>query len=530
MKTQNFVAQLIARTKYLEKDAYIYQGNSTSYRELFSQVGALARSLRNLGIGVGDKVVLALYDTPIFPISFLASLWIGAVPIPINPKSRSALATHILSDSDARLVIAESDNIAMFSKVISESQLVCKTLLQDIHVCSGMAVLTENHLSDALKAEPLVTDFHEPAGGVDYMQYTSGTTGNAKGVKHVCAGMIANTELYAKNFLGINESSRIYSTAKMFFGYGLGASVFFTLWNNATAYLDFQWPNKAILQDNLAKFDITHFFSVPAIYSLLDEDGETPFRGKPILVSAGSTLPGPVFSSWKNRHDLEIVDGIGATEVGHIFISNLPAQAKMNVTGKVVPGYEIRLENITGEDFSNTGNKSGVLWVKGPSVSSGYHNLEQKTAESFQDGWYRTGDIFEQTKDDEYKYIGRNDDVFKVKGQWVAALDLENALLSKFPSAEGFLLLPKKDSKGLDYPCLVVGGERMLNNKQEVADYIFDHIQDFFPRHMVPEEIYFVHELPKNDNGKILRRTLIAQLNEGQSFSGTIKRRAAELA
>jgi anthranilate-CoA ligase len=529
MKTQNFVAQLIARTRHLNKDAYIYQNNSTSYQELFSRSGALARYLKQMGVGVGDKVVLALYDTPAFPISFLAALWIGAIPIPLNPKSRNALAAHVLEDCDARLVIAEADNIAMFSTLCT-NRLHCNILLQDVYNCCSNAVLTEHHLSDAMTLTPLTNEFNGQPTGVDYMQYTSGTTGNAKGVMHLCAGMIANTELYASSILGINRDSRIYSTAKMFFGYGLGASLFFTLWNNATAYLDSQWPNKTLLQNNLSRFDISHFFSVPAIYSLLDEDGETPFKGKPTLISAGSTLPGPVFSSWKNRHDLEILDGIGATETGHIFISNRPLQSKMNITGKVVSGYDVRLENVAGEDFSSTGNQSGVLWVKGPSISAGYHNLDKKTAENFKDGWYRTGDIFEKARDEEYKYIGRNDDVFKVKGQWVAALDLEHALLSKFPSAEGFLVLPKKDKKGLEYPCLVVGGERMLHAKQEVADYIFEHIQDFFPRHMVPEEIYFVQELPKNDNGKVLRRSLVAQLNDGQGFSSCLSRRAAELA
>jgi len=511
----NFVQQLMRRTNNFDKPAYEHPGGTLSYRELFSSAGALATSLKDWGIQPGDRVIIALYDTPAFALAMLAAFWIGAVPVPINPKSKRITLQHVLTDSAPKLIFREADNTELFRNLTNTSHDNIRVVVQNLYPCTNTQMFSGDCMDSALSNTRTTEPFYTGPRDADYWQYTSGTTGLAKGVKHRCLGMIHNTELYAKDLLGIDSNSRIYSTAKMFFGYGLGANFFFALWQNATTWLDFRWPKREDIVDNIRYFKPTHFFSVPSIYNLLDLDGECLLEysiQKPILISASSALPQSVFCAWKNRYDLEIIDGIGSTEMGHIFLSNTPGQCKGGYTGKVVPGYQVKL-------VSQESKNIGVLHVKGPSVAIGYNKNPPKTQDRFFEDWYNTGDIFEVSSDGFYKYIGRNDDLFKVKGRWIAPLEVEAHLRSVFPHIDDFVFLPKKNLEGVEVPCLFVGGDTSHNDKHSLTRDVISHIKDLYPNYMVPSDLYFMDTLPRNENGRLLRHKLLDLITQKKTPS-----------
>jgi acyl-coenzyme A synthetase/AMP-(fatty) acid ligase len=346
-----------------------------------------------------------------------------------------------------------------------------------------------------------------------FWQYTSGTTGKPKAVMHTAYGMLANTELYADRTLGIGPGDTLYSVAKMFFAYGLGNNLFFPLLLGATAILDREWPTLMSVADNISKYRPSVFFGVPAMYQMLlgnkDKLNRIAISAPRTYVSAGAALPASLFERWQKLTDKKILDGLGATEVGHIFLANDRETARPSATGKAIPGYEFRIEDTNGNQVAM--GDQGVLWVRGPSICAGYRQNQKKpdtTKERFQHGWYRTGDMYSCDADGYYYCHGREDDLFKVKGRWIVPAEIESLVCTEFSDVIEAVLIPVNDRDGLTQAVLVL--RTALNEAK--AHILSEQIAGFL-RHKVeqfknPSAIHFVADFPRNDNGKLLRKAL----------------------
>lgn len=509
--SDNLVKTLIERVEDAQKKAYVLEDRYLNYEQLYRETGHIAQYLKSIHVGKGDRVLIMLLDTPAFVESFLACLWIGAIPVPTNPNLGESSLQHIISDSGAKTIIHETTNLAVVMNTLKQMNKDSSvlTVVNDIYQ-NETSVNSRLQLSDALHMEQN-PEFYE---GPDqyFWQYTSGTTGDPKAVRHHSHGMLKNAVYYGDQIIGLDGSDRIYSTAKMFFGYGLGNSLFFTLYHQATAYLDYRWPKPEFILENIRSFSPSIFFSVPTLYNSLSLNGDVfkfycPDNIR--LVSAGSPLPARTFLLWRERYNLEVLDGIGATEAGHIFISNRPSMAKPGITGVPVPGYEVTLEPIDLDDQKDSDLEKGVLLVKGPTVSLGYHNNDAKNLERFFNGWYRTGDIFARNRAGEYTYLCREDDAFKLNGQWVVPHNIEQYLLDKFPAVRQCALVPRYVNDNISETVLFLVADTAKTSKQAIINEINEVIMDYFPKYMAPAAYSFLESLPTNDNGKVIRSEMV---------------------
>ena len=452
----------------------------------------------------GERVVMALNDSPILSASFLACVSIGAIPTIINPRLNATQVEAICRDCDAKMLIAENDRVCEFVHSTQVTSLVSRNrTLWDVPNIPNLD-------SMLLNGNPYWDDFHKvyPESPC-YLQYTSGSTGEFKGVVHSIKSTIWFTCLFADNHLSIGEHDVIYSIPKMFFGYGMGNSLLFPLFTGAAAVLDAEWPTPQRVVDNFQKFNPTILFSVPSMYHTLREHVGLFANKVRIAFSAGSPLPMSEFEFWRNK-GIEICDGIGATEVGHVYLSNMPGKARANRTGKPLTGYECKLLDEHDQVVKDIG-EMGVLLVKGPGVSNGYWNLSEKTERCFKDGWYRTGDLFTKDGDGFYEYHGREDDKFKVKGRWVVPVFAERLITENFTVVrEAVLVQSTQDHDGLR-PTLFLSLQPgmsvdLASLEQQVTSYLSGRME----AHSLPRKVICVDAMPRNANGKLDRKVLVS--------------------
>ncbi|WP_086933339.1 AMP-binding protein [Agarilytica rhodophyticola] len=506
---KNLAQYIYENTEDNNKTAYYFKNEKITYSSLHIKSRKIAWKMNQLDVYANDRVLFFLNDTPALPFSFLASLQVGAIPVPLNPRAKSLYLQHYMKDSEAKLIICEIENYDNICKALEEANIKAIIIVQNI-----FSDIDDSHidksgkhntilLSEILQSMELDT-YHATNDDVMLWQYTSGTTGMPKAVTHKSAGMLHNNEVYAKGLLNISNEDIIYSTAKMFFGYGLGNSFYFTLLNNASSILDDRWPDENLVLENIKKFKPTYHFSVPNLYSkLLNHHGQIlaeSIASCKKYISAGSPLPAETFVTWRQRFGVEIIDGIGATEVGHIFLSNIPGSCKPSITGSPLPGYEVKL-------LQHDSSSRGELMVKGPSVSPGYHNQADKNAKSFVNGWYMTGDIFSKNSNDEYKYVGRKGDIFKYKGRWIVPQNLEEYLLSNFKWIDEVAVLPSDCVEAKPIMCFVKNKNK--NDYKNIKEEMLECIKEVFEGHYFPQEYRKLESFPRNENGKVLRNKLL---------------------
>ena len=541
------LAEQIVHGKDLAKVAYYCNTEQLSYRELFNRSASLAQGMRRIGIKNRQRVLICLYDTPAVSEAFLAALSIGAIPVVINPRFSRTSFEHVLQDSAAGLVLCEHDNLAVLDELCQASAHQPLLMLQDSYGTPGLQVadkidVSHLHLSDFINEVDVPFEFVQiDPSDAAFWQYTSGTTGKPKGVQHASATMLANTHAFATQTHGFNESDVFYSAAKMFFGYGFGASFFFPLLLGASCVLDPFMPSSDItVLRNIALHRPTVFFGAPALYASLLNHVE---RIKPCLpprftcISAGSSLPQAIFEKWQAALGMPIYDGIGATEMGHIFIANRAGQVKTGATGTPLPGYEVVLAKREGTLLvpqQDANEASGILCVRGPHANLGYWNHPKATQEKFISGaaiaqqsassedakacWYVTGDLFTRDADGFYTYRGREDDLFKSNGIWVEPLAIENALLLKVADLLECALVPCQDDQELTYPVLYCVFNQKTVSRQDAILAVKAALPGICEKHSQPREVLVLEGLPRNDNGKISRNAL-ASLGPARSKS-----------
>ncbi len=474
-----------------------------TYEELAEGVNRFGSALRDLGIEPGDRVLLVLPDSPEFLFCFLGTVKVGAVAVPVNPLARPADFSHYASDSGAKLAVVHFESSQKAAEGFRKSTNPPRVLSAGPEARQEEALETLLTQSSAA-CEPQLTR----ADDIAFFLYTSGSGGTPKAALHRHGHMRVTSQCFAKHVLAIRPEDVTFSVSKLFFAYGLGNGLTFPLSVGAATVLLPAKPSPEIVFATLRKHRPALFFSVPTIYGLLLQSGggtKEDFESVRLAVSAGEALPAEIFQRFREKFGLEIVDGIGTTEMLHIFISNWPGRAKAGCTGAVVPGYRARVADEDGEDSSE--GEIGNLWVKGESAFAGYWNQPALTASAKQDDWVVTGDKFYRDKDGDYYYCGRSDDMLKVSGLWVSPLEVENALLSHTAVNEA-AVVGRKTSDGLTRIVSFVVLAQGVEGTQDMDSALKEHVSNLLPRYKCPESIEFVDGLPKTATGKIQRYKL----------------------
>lgn len=473
-----------------------------TYQQLFERVNRAGNALKKLGVRPEERVALVLVDTPDFAYSFFGAIKIGAVPVPLNTLLKPAEYQYMLNDSRARVAIV-SEALMPQIRAIPEAEL---HYLEKI-VVSGAGTESLSKLleqsSSQLEAEATSKD------DAAFWLYSSGSTGFPKGCVHLQHDMVVCAESYAKAVLGISERDRFFSVAKLFFAYGLGNALYFPLAVGATSILWAGPPAPASVYNVVERYKPTLFFSVPSNYAALlahkQEGKDFDLSSVRYAVSAGEALPAALYERFKQRFGVEILDAIGSTEALHMFIANRPGAVRPGSSGQILPGYEARI--VDERDQPVADGEIGNLLIRGDSVCAAYWNQHEKTKETIQGHWLRTGDKYYRDSDGYYWYAGRSDDMLKVKGSWVSPIEIEGVLI-QHPAVQEAAVIGRDNQDQLTRPAAFVvlraGAEPAPNLARELQEFVGSKLAGF----KRPEWIEFVAELPKTATGKIQRYKL----------------------
>jgi benzoate-CoA ligase len=499
-----------------KKIAYIDEAGSYSYVELAERVDRCANALLTEGIQAGQRVILCLLDTIDFPACFLGAIKAGIVPIPINTLFQAADYAYILRDSEPKaLVVSES----LLPRIVEASRV---SGWRGRIIISGRKTSEYRALSDLMEtASSAALTASTCADDACFLLYSSGSTGEPKGAVHRQASLVCTAELFGQAVLGMTEGDVVYSAAKLFFAYGLGNALSFPLMTGATAILHSGRAQPKAVCEILRKNKPTIFCGVPTLFSSLLVCEELPQRGQLTLrlcTSAGEALPEEIGRSWTARTGVEIVDGIGSTEMLHIFISNRPGSCRYGTTGKLVPGYKVRVVDESGQDVAP--GEMGDLQVSGPSAAACYWNKPEKTKNTFLGEWVKTGDRFRQNTNGDYVYCGRSDEMLKVSGLWVSPMEVESALISHEAVLEA-AVVGALDENELVKPKAFVVVKPGMAHGAELAGELKDFVRSRLAPYKYPRWIEFVEELPKTATGKIRRNVLRAAAGEKTKSSGS---------
>ena len=490
---------------YGDKIAIYYKDTTYTYAEMQGLINRVGNALHILGVHIEEKVALVLRDTPEAVASFYGAIKIGATPIFINHMYTADDYRYLLNNSRARTLIADKE----FIEVIEEWKEKHLYLKNTIVVGKPSRA---NHISfhDIVdrcsdKLDVAYTTVDDAA----FWNYTSGITGVPKGAVHLQHDIFTCIDNYAKGILSMTSNDIILSASKVFFAYGLGNTMLYPFGTGATAVLVPDRPSPKTILNAVARYKPTIFFGVPTLYAgiLNIEEAEKKYdlSSLRICASAGEALPEEIFFEWKRRFGLDILDGIGSTEILHIFISNRPGDVKPGSSGKIVPGYTAKIVNEKGKEVPI--GEVGTLRVKGESIAAFYWRAHEKTKASMFGGWFNTGDKYYKDNEGYFYYCGRGDDMLKVGGIWVSPIEVEEALLSH-PSVLQAVVVAKRDENKLVKPKAFV----VLKKGYKPSEILAKELQMFVKKSIAPYKfprwIEFLNELPMTETGTIERYKL----------------------
>ena len=477
------------------KVAFIDPERSLTYGELQARSCRFARALTSLGIRPETRTALLLYDTIDFPVAFWGAIRGGIVALPLNILLTEAQYAYVLSDSRACAIVVAAPMAKTIAAVAGRLPDLRTVILVGGTVADKAAfpkqdvLLFEDILareSDEPFVAPTVSD------EVAFWMYTSGSTGDPKGVKHVHTTPMAAAALMGRSVIGIREDDVAFSVAKLFFSYGMGNAMAFPMSVGATTVL---WPHRP-----------TVFYGVPTLYaSLLAHREMAPGAGSDRLrlcVSAGEALPAALGERWRAVAGCDVIDGIGSTEMFQTFVSNRLGDVRYGSTGRAVPGYEIKIVDENGRELPD--GEIGELIVRGPTAGESYWNQRSKSRRTFAGEWTYSGDKFYRDNEGYYHYCGRTDDMFKVSGMWVSPFEVESALMSHEAVFEA-AVIGREDADGLVKPKAFI----VLKDGYIADDGLFEtlrvHVKERAGPWKFPRWIDVRADLPRTATGKIQR-------------------------
>jgi benzoate-CoA ligase len=482
------------------KTAVIDDAGRYSYAELADRAGRFANLLRGLGVERERRILLCLYDGIDFPTAFLGAIKAGIIPVAVNTQLGAGDFAFMLADSRARAVVVSEPVLPAMTAALATLPeprpeiIVAGGMPDDRSLGARLALLPA-------EAETAPTHPDEPC----FWLYSSGSTGRPKGTVHRHLSLAATAEHYAIPVLGIGESDVVFSAAKLFFAYGLGNGLTFPLAVGATSILTAERPSPASVSRILRELRPTIFYGVPTLYNALLAGAELPRRDELALrrcVSAGEPLPQDIGRRWSDRIGIDILDGIGSTEMLHIFLSNRPDKVRYGTTGRPVPGYDVRILDEAG--FAVPRGEIGDLLVDGPSSAIGYWNNRDRSRATFRGSWTWTGDKYYEDDDGYFVYCGRSDDMLKVNGMWVSPAEVE-AVLIEHPAVLEAAVVGAPDEGGLIKPKAFVVANAGYAAEAELAGLLDAHARSRLAPFKCPRSFAFLGELPKTATGKIQR-------------------------
>jgi benzoate-CoA ligase len=502
----NFAAHLIAlNADRAGKIAFVDDAGQLSYGELEMRVRRLASGLRDLGVKREERVLMPMQDGTDWPVAFLGAIYAGIVPVAVNTLLTADDYAYMLEHSRAQAVLVSGEVLPAIKAALTKSDHEVRKVIvsRPIAPVDFGEVEFEAFLdAHAVMARPARTHSDDPA----FWLYSSGSTGRPKGTVHSQGNPYWTSELYGRITLGVREDDICFSAAKLFFAYGLGNGLTFPMSVGATTVLMSQRPTPEEvfkrLKGGIGRLMPTLFFGAPTGFAGMLVSPGLPSKAEVALrlvSSAGEALPAEIGKRFKEHFGVDIVDGIGSTEMLHIFISNRPNDIRYGTTGWPVPGYDIELRDEEGK--SPPDGEPADLYIRGPSAAMMYWGNRAKTRETFQGGWTKSGDKYIRNADGTYTYAGRSDDMLKVSGIYVSPFEVE-ATLVQHPAVLEAAVIGVADAEGLTKTkAFVVLKPGSVTNDAELKAFVKDRLAPY----KYPRIIQYVDELPKTATGKIQR-------------------------
>jgi len=489
------------------KTAVYFEGNAYTYAQIAELANRVGNALLDLGVDMEQRVALLLLDSPQFAAGFFGAIKIGAVPVPLNTTLRPNDYVYMLNDSRARVLLIHSVVWSQIQQILPELKYVRHIVVVGLEQDGTKDTATLHDFEKwTQKASAELQAAATTKDDSAFWLYSSGSTGFPKGCVHLQHDMTYCTEFYAKPILGIREEDITFSAAKLFFAYGLGNNLYFPFAVGASAV---HYPERPLPEDMfkvVQQYRPSIFFGVPTLYAgmlaLPDAEKRFDFSSVRICISAGEALPADILRRWKEKFNVDILDGIGSTEILHIFISNRIGQIKPGSSGKLVPGYEALITDESGHAVKQ--GEIGNLLIRGDSTAAYYWNKHEKTKDIINGHWIHTGDKYYEDDESFLWYCGRSDDMLKVGGQWVSPVEVEGALIAH-PSVLEAAVVGAMDADELVKPKAYI----VLNQGYEASEAMANELKTFVKGRLAsfkyPRWIEFVPELPKTATGKIQR-------------------------
>lgn len=523
------LSDTIFATNRDDQIAVWYGGQELTYEKLRQETHLFANTLKSLNIAPDDRVALLVNDSPEFIAAFISICSLGAIAVPINMALRPEAQMAILADCTASFALIEADcaekiltnasdtlplkQVLVVDRTQDQTELVRELKL--VRPAVESRSLSEARAAVAEREPPSFPDnaSDKPA----FILYTSGSTGEPKGAVHRILDLSYTNQTYCREVLQLRKGDRLFSSSRLPFAYGLGNSFTFPLFNGYTTLLCREKPTAETISRLFHEAQPTVFFAVPVVYSLLLEYHRRVTKidcsSLRFCVSAGEALPARVGEDWEATFGVEVLDGIGSTEMLHMWMSNHHGEVRYGSSGRLLSGYEAKLLDPEGK--LTVAGHEGNLWVKGASAAIGYWQRPGETARVFVDGWVRTGDLYRCDSEEYWYHMGRSDDCFKAGGQWVSPVEVEGVLL-RSSQVTAVAVVEDHDEHGLPCPCAFIIKQGLECDSAALEEELRDKCRNALPRFKQPRRYIFTKELPYTATGKIQRFKLREELRNNR--------------